>query len=74
MLQTFAIDAGSRVKNLVFFTPEEKPMEVTNAQRTYMITNTATRLFLRSPATSSETFTQDVSGSSLGLQRGHAAC
>lgn len=61
MLQKFAGDAGFRVKQMVFFTPEEKTMQVTDAQRTYMITNTATRLFLRSPKTSSETFTQDVS-------------
>lgn len=70
MLQKFAGDAGFRVKQMVFFTPEEKTMQVTDAQRTYMITNTATRLFLRSPTTSSETFTQDVSSAFLGLQRG----
>lgn len=68
MLQRLAGDAGLRVKYLVFFTPEEKAMEVADAQRTYMITNTDTRLFLRGPTTSSETFTQDVSSASLCLQ------
>lgn len=70
MLQKLAGDPGFRVKQMVFFTPEEKTMQVTDAQRTYMITNTATRLFLRSPTTSSETFTQDVSSAFLGLHRG----
>lgn len=70
MLQKPAGDAGFRVTHLVFLTPEEKTIELTDAQRTYMITNTATRLFLRSPPTSSETFPQDVSSASLGLLRG----
>lgn len=60
-------NTGFRVKQLVFFTPEMKTMEVTDAQRTYMITNTANRLFLRSPTTTSETFTQDVSRACRGL-------
>lgn len=62
-------DAAFRVKRLAFFTPEEKTMEVNDAQRAYMIANTATRLLLRSPPASSETFTQDVSGASLCLRR-----
>lgn len=69
MLQKSEGDAGFRVKRLAFFTPEEKTMEVNDAQRAYMITSTATRLLLRSPPASSETFTQDVSGASWCLRR-----
>lgn len=68
MLQKLARDVGLRVKHLVFFVPEEKTMEVAEAQKMHMITTTDTRLFLRSPTTSSETFTQEVSGTSMGLQ------
>lgn len=68
MLQTFTEDAGMSVKHLVFFTPEEKIMQVAEAQKLLMITTTATRLFLRSPTSSSNTFTQDVSNASPGLQ------
>lgn len=68
LLQKPTGDAGLRVKYLVFFTPEEKIMEVTEAQNLHMITTTPTRLFLRTSTTSSETFTQDVSnGFHLGL-------
>ncbi|XP_029281423.1 uncharacterized protein LOC115003673 [Cottoperca gobio] len=57
------IDAGFRITNLVFFTPKERVMKVIDAQRNgYGIANTATRLVLRSPKTSSETFTQNVAG------------
>jgi len=57
------MDAGFRIKTVVFFTPEEKMMTVTEAQRRgYGIANTPTRLVLRSPITSPETYTQHVSG------------
>lgn len=68
MLQKPTGDAGLRIKYLVVFTPEEKIMEVTEAQNLNMITTTLTRLFLRTSTTSSETFTRDVSNASLGLQ------
>lgn len=48
---------------LVFFTPEEKNMPVAEAQRSgYGIANTATRLLLRSPTSTPETYTQNVRG------------
>ncbi|XP_033504946.2 uncharacterized protein LOC117270995 [Epinephelus lanceolatus] len=57
------IDAGFRITTLVFFTPEERIMKVTEAQqRGYGISNTPTRLVLRSPKTSPETYTQNVAG------------
>ncbi|XP_034383630.1 uncharacterized protein LOC117727433 [Cyclopterus lumpus] len=58
------IDAGFRIKTLVFFTPEEeKTMKVTDAQgQGYGISNTPTRLVLRSPITSPETYTWHVAG------------
>ncbi|XP_074471896.1 uncharacterized protein LOC141756224 [Sebastes fasciatus] len=57
------IDAGFTITRLVFFTPEERMMKVTEAQRSgYGITNTPTRLVLRSPKTSPETYTQNVAG------------
>ncbi|XP_070781578.1 uncharacterized protein [Enoplosus armatus] len=57
------IDAGFRITTLVFFTPEERIMKVAEAQRSgYGIANTATRLLLRSPKTSPETYTQNVAG------------
>lgn len=62
-LQKLTIDAGFRITTLVFFTPEERIMKVAEAQRSgYGIANTATRLLLRSPKTSPETYTQIVSG------------
>lgn len=67
MLQKLTGDTVLRVKHLVFFVPEEKTMEVTEAQKKHMITTTDTRLFLRSPTTSSETFTQEVGSTSLRL-------
>ncbi|XP_034384063.1 uncharacterized protein LOC117727742 [Cyclopterus lumpus] len=57
------MDAGFRIKTVVFFTPEEKIMTVTEAQRQgYGISNTPTRLVLRSPITSPETYTRHVAG------------
>lgn len=71
-LQKQPIDAGFRITTLVFFTPEEKIMKVDEAQRSgYGVANTATRLLLRSPKTSPETYTQNVSGVQLtALQMG----
>lgn len=61
-LQKRPIDAEFRITTLVFFTPEEKIMNVAEAQRSgYGIANTPTRLLLRSPKTSPETYIQDVS-------------
>lgn len=61
-LQKLPIDSGFRITTLVFFTPEEKIMKVAEAQRSgYGVANTATRLLLRSPKTSPETYTQNVS-------------
>ncbi|CAJ1077002.1 uncharacterized protein LOC117823812 [Xyrichtys novacula] len=57
------IDPGFRITTLVFYTPEERIMPVAEAQRNgYGIANTATRLFLRSPKVSQETYTESVSG------------
>ncbi|XP_068433639.1 uncharacterized protein [Clinocottus analis] len=57
------IDAGFRLKTLVFFTPEERTMTVYEAQRSgYGISNAPTRLVLRSPKTSPETYTRHVAG------------
>lgn len=62
-LQKLPIDAGFRITTLLFFTPEKKVMKVAEAHRNgYGIANTATRLLLRSPKTSPETYTQIVSG------------
>ncbi|TMS12097.1 Zona pellucida sperm-binding protein 2 [Larimichthys crocea] len=56
-----SIDAGFRITTLVFYTPGEKLMNVVEAQRNgYGITNTATRLVLRSPKASPETYIQNV--------------
>uniref|UniRef100_A0A671VZB9 ZP domain-containing protein n=1 Tax=Sparus aurata TaxID=8175 RepID=A0A671VZB9_SPAAU len=56
-------DTGVRITTLVFFTPVEKVMKVAEAQRRgYGIANTATRLLLRSPHGSPETYTQNVAG------------
>ncbi|XP_054475063.1 uncharacterized protein LOC129107587 [Anoplopoma fimbria] len=55
------IGAGFGIKTIVFFTPEERVMKVTEAQRKgYGISTTPTRLVLRSPLTSPETNTQNV--------------
>ncbi|XP_044185804.1 uncharacterized protein LOC122965693 [Thunnus albacares] len=57
------IDAGFRITTLVFFTPEERIMKVTEAQsRGYGIANTPSRLVLRSSKTAPETYTQNVAG------------
>nr|XP_046229753.1 uncharacterized protein LOC124050865 [Scatophagus argus] len=57
------VDTGFSITTLVFFTPEERIMKVAEAQRSgYGIANTATRLFLRSPKTSPETYIQNVAG------------
>ncbi|GAA6228835.1 uncharacterized protein LOC108895975 [Lates japonicus] len=57
------IDAGFRITTIVFYTPVEKVMGVTEAQRSgYGIANTPSRLVLRSPKTTPETYTQNVAG------------
>ncbi|XP_028295584.1 uncharacterized protein LOC114457744 [Gouania willdenowi] len=59
----YPIDKGFIIKTVIFYTPEEKIMTVTEAQRHgYGITNTPTRLVLRSPKTSPETFIVNVAG------------
>uniref|UniRef100_G3P5P7 ZP domain-containing protein n=1 Tax=Gasterosteus aculeatus aculeatus TaxID=481459 RepID=G3P5P7_GASAC len=56
-------DAGFTIKALVFFTPEERIMKVKEAQRRgYGISNTPTRLVLRAPLSSPETYIQTVAG------------
>lgn len=60
--QKNSIDAGFRITTLVFSTPVERMMTVTEAQRNgYGIANTPSRLVLRSPTTAPETYTQSVS-------------
>ncbi|KAI9543991.1 hypothetical protein NQZ68_005040 [Dissostichus eleginoides] len=57
------MDAGFRITTVVFFTPEERVMQVDEAQRNgYGISSTPTRLVLRSPNPSRETYTKDVAG------------
>uniref|UniRef100_A0A673BPI0 ZP domain-containing protein n=1 Tax=Sphaeramia orbicularis TaxID=375764 RepID=A0A673BPI0_9TELE len=57
------IDKGFKITKVVFFTPEERIMEVTEAQRAgYEIANTPTRLTLRSSKTAPETYIQQVKG------------
>ncbi|XP_030577378.1 uncharacterized protein LOC115774309 [Archocentrus centrarchus] len=57
------LDAGYRITTVVFFTPEERPMKVTEAhQRGYGVGNTPTRLVLRSSKTGLATYTQIVAG------------
>uniref|UniRef100_A0A673BQX5 ZP domain-containing protein n=1 Tax=Sphaeramia orbicularis TaxID=375764 RepID=A0A673BQX5_9TELE len=54
-------DKGFKITKVVFFTPEERIMEVTEAQRAgYEIANTPTRLTLRSSKTAPETYIQQV--------------
>uniref|UniRef100_A0A673BMT3 ZP domain-containing protein n=1 Tax=Sphaeramia orbicularis TaxID=375764 RepID=A0A673BMT3_9TELE len=54
---------GFKITKVVFFTPEERIMEVTEAQRAgYEIANTPTRLTLRSSKTAPETYIQQVKG------------
>uniref|UniRef100_A0A673BQ92 ZP domain-containing protein n=1 Tax=Sphaeramia orbicularis TaxID=375764 RepID=A0A673BQ92_9TELE len=60
------IDKGFKITKVVFFTPEERIMEVTEAQRAgYEIANTPTRLTLRSSKTAPETYIQQVSSISF---------
>ncbi|KAK5884328.1 hypothetical protein CesoFtcFv8_018163 [Champsocephalus esox] len=57
------MDAGFRITTVVFFTPEERVMQVDEVQRNgYGISSTPTRLVLRSPNPSHETYTEDVAG------------
>ncbi|KAI4800590.1 hypothetical protein KUCAC02_009584 [Chaenocephalus aceratus] len=57
------MDAGSRIATVVFLTPEERVMQVDEAQRNgYGISITPTRLVMRSPNPSRETYTKDVAG------------
>ncbi|XP_034086545.1 uncharacterized protein LOC117555698 [Gymnodraco acuticeps] len=57
------MDAGFKITTVVFFTPEERVMQVDKAQRNgYGISSTPTRLVLRSPNPSRETYTKDVAG------------
>ncbi|XP_071058120.1 uncharacterized protein [Pseudochaenichthys georgianus] len=57
------MDAGFRIATVVFLTPEERVMQVDEAQRNgYGISSTSTRLVLRSPNPSRETYTKDVAG------------
>uniref|UniRef100_A0A3B5B9D5 Uncharacterized LOC103372656 n=1 Tax=Stegastes partitus TaxID=144197 RepID=A0A3B5B9D5_9TELE len=55
-------NTGFRTTTITFFTPEEKVMKVTDAQRSgHGIANTPKRLVVRSPQASPETYTQNVS-------------
>ncbi|XP_059212870.1 uncharacterized protein LOC131991429 [Centropristis striata] len=64
------IDSGFRITAIVFFTPEERLMKTREAiSRGYGVANTPTRLVLRSPKTSPETFTQDVAGIPMTVLR-----
>ncbi|KAK5880644.1 hypothetical protein CesoFtcFv8_023648 [Champsocephalus esox] len=57
------MDTGFRIATVVFFTPEERVMQVDEAQSNgYGISSTPTRLVLRSPNPSRETYTKDVAG------------
>ncbi|KAJ4920216.1 hypothetical protein JOQ06_027604 [Pogonophryne albipinna] len=57
------MDTGFKITTVVFFTPEERVMQVDEAQRNgYGISSTLTRLVLRSPNPSRETYTKDVAG------------
>ena len=57
------MDASFKINTVVFFTPEERVMQVDEAQISgYGISSTPTRLLLRSPNPSRETYTKDVSG------------
>uniref|UniRef100_A0A3B5B7S6 Uncharacterized LOC103372656 n=1 Tax=Stegastes partitus TaxID=144197 RepID=A0A3B5B7S6_9TELE len=56
-------NTGFRTTTITFFTPEEKVMKVTDAQRSgHGIANTPKRLVVRSPQASPETYTQNVAG------------
>ncbi|KAL3052362.1 hypothetical protein OYC64_004999 [Pagothenia borchgrevinki] len=57
------MDASFRINTVVFFTPEERVMQVDEAWRNgYGISSTPTRLLVRSPNPSRETYTKDVAG------------
>ncbi|XP_029966110.1 uncharacterized protein LOC115401880 [Salarias fasciatus] len=57
------IDAGFAIKTVVIYTPEEKMMTVTEAQRSgYAVTNTPSRLVLRTSKTSPDIYTVNVAG------------
>ncbi|KAJ4918069.1 hypothetical protein JOQ06_000001 [Pogonophryne albipinna] len=57
------MDASLKIATVVFLTPEERVMQVDEAQRNgYGISSTLTRLVLRSPNPSRETYTKDVAG------------
>uniref|UniRef100_A0A8C4F8S8 ZP domain-containing protein n=1 Tax=Dicentrarchus labrax TaxID=13489 RepID=A0A8C4F8S8_DICLA len=63
-------DAGFMMTRLIFFFPEEKIMTVAEAQRSgYWIASTASRLVLRSPKTSPETYPQNVAGMAMTVLR-----
>uniref|UniRef100_A0A672GNF7 Zona pellucida protein AX 2 n=1 Tax=Salarias fasciatus TaxID=181472 RepID=A0A672GNF7_SALFA len=60
------IDAGFAIKTVVIYTPEEKMMTVTEAQRSgYAVTNTPSRLVLRTSKTSPDIYTVNVSSVSF---------
>lgn len=66
VLQQLPIDAGFQMTTVVFFTPAERAMAVAEARgRGYGIANTDSRLVLRGPKASPETYTQNVSGARL---------
>ncbi|XP_028997903.1 uncharacterized protein LOC114850094 [Betta splendens] len=62
--------AGFRVTGLLFFTPEERMMTVSEAlRRGYAVDNTPSRLLLRSPKNSPETYVQNVAGVPMTVLR-----
>uniref|UniRef100_A0A3Q2VSK0 Uncharacterized LOC102292328 n=1 Tax=Haplochromis burtoni TaxID=8153 RepID=A0A3Q2VSK0_HAPBU len=62
-LQKRPIDAGYIITTVVFFTPEERIMQATEAhQRGYGVGNTPTRVILRSSKSALATYTQTVAG------------
>lgn len=66
VLQQLPIDAGFQMTSVVFFTPAEKAMTVAEARgRGYGIGDTDSRLVLRGPKASPETYTQNVRGARL---------
>ena len=61
-LQQTATASGYSVTTVVFTIPEQRVMKIDQVQRTgYGITNSPTRLVLRSPLNAPETFFQNVS-------------
>uniref|UniRef100_A0A3Q3KDK6 ZP domain-containing protein n=1 Tax=Monopterus albus TaxID=43700 RepID=A0A3Q3KDK6_MONAL len=57
------VGSGFRTITVVFFTPEERLMSMTEAQeRGYGITSTPSRLVVRSPRPAPETYTETVAG------------